>query len=60
MDLEGISMDVFGYMSDGDVLSKNIWIDDIISGYMIDGGFGFYICCLNWFFDGMVVVWEML
>lgn len=32
LDLEGISMDVFGYMSDGDVLSKNIRTDDIISG----------------------------
>uniref|UniRef100_A0A8C5VCH7 Neuron navigator 2 n=1 Tax=Microcebus murinus TaxID=30608 RepID=A0A8C5VCH7_MICMU len=32
MDLEGISMDAPGYMSDGDVLSKNIRTDDITSG----------------------------
>lgn len=32
VDLEGISMDAPGYMSDGDVLSKNIRSDDITSG----------------------------
>lgn len=32
MDLEGIRMDAPGYMSDGDVLSKNIRTDDITSG----------------------------
>ncbi|KAK2100653.1 Neuron navigator 2 [Saguinus oedipus] len=32
IDLEGISMDAPGYMSDGDVLSKNIRTDDITSG----------------------------
>nr|XP_023502307.1 neuron navigator 2 isoform X6 [Equus caballus] len=33
LDLEGISMDAPGYMSDGDVLSKNIRTDDITSGW---------------------------
>ncbi|GAB1292134.1 Neuron navigator 2 [Apodemus speciosus] len=33
VDLEGISMDAPGYMSDGDVLSKNIRTDDITSGW---------------------------
>lgn len=32
IDLEGITMDATGYMSDGDVLGKNIRTDDITSG----------------------------
>lgn len=32
MELEGISMDAPGYMSDGDVLSKNMRTDDLTSG----------------------------
>lgn len=32
IDLEGITMDATGYMSDGDVLGKNIRADDITSG----------------------------
>lgn len=33
IDLEGLPMDVTGYMSDGDVLSKNITrTDDVSSG----------------------------
>lgn len=32
MDLEAVSMDAPGYMSDGDVLSKNMRADDITSG----------------------------
>uniref|UniRef100_A0ACB8G3D4 Neuron navigator 2 n=1 Tax=Sphaerodactylus townsendi TaxID=933632 RepID=A0ACB8G3D4_9SAUR len=32
IDLEGITMDATGYMSDGDVLAKNIRTDDITSG----------------------------
>ncbi|KAF7251745.1 Neuron navigator 2 [Varanus komodoensis] len=32
IDLEGINMDATGYMSDGDVLGKNIRTDDITSG----------------------------
>eukprot|EP00061_Rhincodon_typus_P007496 g29254.t1 len=31
MDLEGINMDVAGYMSDGDVLGKNLRTDDVAS-----------------------------
>ncbi|XP_037695177.1 neuron navigator 2 isoform X3 [Choloepus didactylus] len=60
MDLEGISMDAPGYMSDGDVLSKNIRADDITSGYMTDGGLGLYTRRLNRFPDGMAVVRETL
>uniref|UniRef100_A0A8C0KZ31 Neuron navigator 2 n=1 Tax=Canis lupus dingo TaxID=286419 RepID=A0A8C0KZ31_CANLU len=49
MDLEGIRMDAPGYMSDGDVLSKNIRTDDITSGYMTDGGLGLYTrLCSTW------------
>ncbi|XP_065384461.1 neuron navigator 2 isoform X20 [Macaca fascicularis] len=60
MDLEGISMDAPGYMSDGDVLSKNIRTDDITSGYMTDGGLGLYTRRLNRLPDGMAVVRETL
>lgn len=35
IDLEGLSVEVTGYMSDGDVLSKNITrTDDVSSGYV--------------------------
>ncbi|XP_037055063.1 neuron navigator 2 isoform X8 [Peromyscus leucopus] len=60
VDLEGISMDAPGYMSDGDVLSKNIRTDDITSGYMTDGGLGLYTRRLNRLPDGMAVVRETL
>ncbi|XP_072581506.1 neuron navigator 2 isoform X4 [Vulpes vulpes] len=60
MDLEGIRMDAPGYMSDGDVLSKNIRTDDITSGYMTDGGLGLYTRRLNRLPDGMAVVRETL
>ncbi|XP_032213649.1 neuron navigator 2 isoform X9 [Mustela erminea] len=60
MDPEGISMDAPGYMSDGDVLSKNIRTDDITSGYMTDGGLGLYTRRLNRLPDGMAVVRETL
>nr|XP_014970123.2 neuron navigator 2 isoform X1 [Macaca mulatta] len=60
MDLEGISMDAPGYMSEGDVLSKNIRTDDITSGYMTDGGLGLYTRRLNRLPDGMAVVRETL
>nr|XP_008954161.2 neuron navigator 2 isoform X3 [Pan paniscus] len=60
MDLEGISLDAPGYMSDGDVLSKNIRTDDITSGYMTDGGLGLYTRRLNRLPDGMAVVRETL
>ncbi|XP_023406557.2 neuron navigator 2 isoform X3 [Loxodonta africana] len=60
MEMEGISMDAPGYMSDGDVLSKNIRTDDITSGYMTDGGLGLYTRRLNRLPDGMAVVRETL
>ncbi|GCB74399.1 hypothetical protein scyTo_0003489, partial [Scyliorhinus torazame] len=58
MDLEGINMDVAGYMSDGDVLGKNLRPDDIASGYMTDGGLGLYTRRLNRLPDGMAAVRE--
>ncbi|XP_017938903.2 neuron navigator 2 isoform X10 [Manacus vitellinus] len=60
MDLEGIAMDATGYMSDGDVLGKNIRADDITSGYMTDGGLGLYTRRLNRLPDGMAAVRETL
>ncbi|XP_049746654.1 neuron navigator 2 isoform X6 [Elephas maximus indicus] len=60
MEMEGISMDAPGYMSDGDVLSKNIRTDDITSGYMTDGGLGLYTRRLNRLPDGMAVVRETM
>nr|XP_027815928.2 neuron navigator 2 isoform X5 [Ovis aries] len=60
MDLEAVSMDAPGYMSDGDVLSKNMRADDITSGYMTDGGLGLYTRRLNRLPDGMAVVRETL
>ncbi|XP_037755883.1 neuron navigator 2 isoform X6 [Chelonia mydas] len=60
IDLESISMDATGYMSDGDVLGKNIRTDDITSGYMTDGGLGLYTRRLNRLPDGMAAVRETL
>ncbi|KAM9409588.1 LOW QUALITY PROTEIN: neuron navigator 2 [Pholidichthys leucotaenia] len=61
MDLDGIAMEVTGYMSDGDVLSKNaIHADDVTSGYMTDGGLGLYTRRLNRLPDSMAVVRETL
>ncbi|XP_031756004.1 neuron navigator 2 isoform X8 [Xenopus tropicalis] len=60
MDIEGVSIDAGGYMSDGDVLSKNIRSDDITSGYMTDGGLGLYTRRLNRLPDGMAAVRETL
>ncbi|XP_059508173.1 neuron navigator 2 isoform X4 [Stegostoma tigrinum] len=58
MGLEGINMDVAGYMSDGDVLGKNLRTDDVTSGYMTDGGLGLYTRRLNRLPDGMAAVRE--
>ncbi|KFO64600.1 Neuron navigator 2, partial [Corvus brachyrhynchos] len=60
IDLEGIAMDATGYMSDGDVLGKNIRADDITSGYLTDGGLGLYTRRLNRLPDGMAAVRETL
>ncbi|XP_063253620.1 neuron navigator 2 [Prinia subflava] len=59
-DLEGVAMDAGGYMSDGDVLGKNIRADDITSGYLTDGGLGLYMRRLNRLPDGMATVRETL
>uniref|UniRef100_A0A4W3JBI9 Neuron navigator 3 n=1 Tax=Callorhinchus milii TaxID=7868 RepID=A0A4W3JBI9_CALMI len=58
MDLEAINLDVAGYMSDGDVLGKNLRTDDIASGYLTDGGLGLYTRRLNRLPDGMAAVRE--
>ncbi|XP_053802210.1 neuron navigator 2 isoform X4 [Vidua chalybeata] len=60
IDLEGIAMDATGYMSDGDVLGKNIRADDITSGYLTDGGLGLYTRRLNRLPEGMATVRETL
>ncbi|XP_074400019.1 neuron navigator 2 isoform X3 [Zonotrichia albicollis] len=60
MDLEGLAMDAAGYMSDGDVLGKNIRADDITSGYLTDGGLGLYTRRLTRLPDGMATVRETL
>ncbi|XP_030620971.1 neuron navigator 2 [Chanos chanos] len=59
-DLELTSMDVTGYMSDGDVLGKNTRTDEVTSGYMTDGGLSLYTRRLNRLPDGMAVVRESL
>ncbi|XP_069760931.1 neuron navigator 2 isoform X2 [Narcine bancroftii] len=58
MDLEGVNLDVAGYMSDGDVLGKNLRTDEIASGYLTDGGLGLYTRRLNRLPDGMAAVRE--
>ncbi|XP_073514345.1 neuron navigator 2 isoform X14 [Phyllobates terribilis] len=60
LDLESVSVESTGYMSDGDVLSKNIRSDEITSGYMTDGGLGLYTRRLNRLPDGMAAVRETL
>ncbi|KAM9301882.1 neuron navigator 2 isoform 2-T2 [Gastrophryne carolinensis] len=60
MDMESVGVDATGYMSDGDVLSKNVRSDDITSGYMTDGGLGLYTRRLNRLPDGMAAVRETL
>ncbi|XP_077476471.1 neuron navigator 2 isoform X3 [Stigmatopora argus] len=60
-DLDGLAMEVTGYMSDGDVLSKNASrTDDVTSGYMTDGGLGLYTRRLNRLPDSMAAVRETL
>ncbi|NWV70985.1 NAV2 protein, partial [Malurus elegans] len=60
IDLPGVAMDATGYMSDGDVLGKNIRADDITSGYLTDGGLGLYTRRLTRLPDGMAAVRETL
>ncbi|XP_034535737.1 neuron navigator 2 [Notolabrus celidotus] len=61
MDLDSLSMEVTGYMSDGDVLSKNATrTDDVTSGYLTDGGLGLYTRRLNRLPDSMAAVRETL
>ncbi|MBN3315130.1 NAV3 protein, partial [Atractosteus spatula] len=37
-----LEADVAGYMSDGDILGKNVRTDEISSGYLTDGGLNLY------------------
>ncbi|XP_051235423.1 neuron navigator 2 isoform X6 [Dicentrarchus labrax] len=61
VDLDSMSVEVTGYMSDGDVLSKNATrADDVTSGYMTDGGLGLYTRRLNRMPDSMAAVRETL
>ncbi|MEE6498943.1 hypothetical protein FKM82_003256 [Ascaphus truei] len=60
MDMESINVEATGYMSDGDVLGKNMRSEDITSGYMTDGGLGLYTRRLNRLPDGMAAVRETL
>ncbi|XP_061670901.1 neuron navigator 2 isoform X2 [Syngnathoides biaculeatus] len=61
VDLDGLAIEVTGYMSDGDVLSKNASrTDDVTSGYMTDGGLGLYTRRLNRLPDSMSAVRETL
>ncbi|XP_078077213.1 neuron navigator 3 [Mustelus asterias] len=47
LDMAPTDVDVTGYMSDGDLLGKNIRTDDIGSGYMTDGGLNLYTRSVN-------------
>ncbi|XP_038637031.1 neuron navigator 3 isoform X9 [Scyliorhinus canicula] len=47
LDMTPTDVDVTGYMSDGDLLGKNIRTDDIGSGYMTDGGLNLYTRSIN-------------
>ncbi|XP_030626575.1 neuron navigator 3 isoform X2 [Chanos chanos] len=38
----GPEVDITGYMSDGDILAKNVRAEDITSGYLTDGGLHLY------------------
>uniref|UniRef100_A0A3Q3W0G2 Neuron navigator 3 n=1 Tax=Mola mola TaxID=94237 RepID=A0A3Q3W0G2_MOLML len=60
IDLDGISMEVTGYMSDGDVLSKNVTRTDDVNSYMTDGSLGLYTRRLNRLPDSMAAVRETL
>ncbi|XP_039617653.1 neuron navigator 3 isoform X3 [Polypterus senegalus] len=41
-DLDTGEVDVTGYMSDGDILSKNLRANEVSSGYLTDGGLNLY------------------
>ncbi|XP_046890284.1 neuron navigator 2 isoform X2 [Hypomesus transpacificus] len=41
-ELEGITVETTGYVSDGELLGKNARMDHMTSGYMTDGGVGIY------------------
>ncbi|XP_067855383.1 neuron navigator 3 isoform X1 [Heptranchias perlo] len=47
LDVCPADVDVTGYMSDGELLGKNVRTDDISSGYMTDGGLNLYTRSIN-------------
>ncbi|XP_067906199.1 neuron navigator 3 isoform X1 [Heterodontus francisci] len=47
LDMAPTDIDVTGYMSDGDLLGKNVRMEDIGSGYMTDGGLNLYTRSIN-------------
>ncbi|XP_030644236.1 neuron navigator 2 [Chanos chanos] len=55
-ELESISMETMGYMSDGDVLGKNVRAESVNSGYMTDGGLSMYTRRLNCLPDSAAAV----
>eukprot|EP00062_Callorhinchus_milii_P010568 gi/632955603/ref/XP_007893545.1/ PREDICTED: neuron navigator 3 isoform X2 [Callorhinchus milii] len=47
LDMAPVDADLTGYMSDGDLLGKNMRSDDLNSGYMTDGGLNLYTRSMN-------------
>ncbi|TRY91446.1 hypothetical protein DNTS_028222 [Danionella cerebrum] len=60
LELTAVGLEMSGYMSDGDVLTKNPRTDELNSGYMTDGGLSLYTRRLNRLPDGMAMVREGL
>nr|XP_055048989.1 neuron navigator 2 isoform X2 [Misgurnus anguillicaudatus] len=52
-ELEGVAMEMPGYMSDGDILGKSMRVDNVTSGYMTDGGLNTYTRGVNRVLDEM-------
>ncbi|XP_046713444.1 neuron navigator 2 isoform X2 [Silurus meridionalis] len=59
-DGEELQADVSGYVSDGDVLTKNTHTDELSSGYLTDGGLSLYTRRMNRFPDGLALMRETL
>ncbi|XP_053539362.1 neuron navigator 2 isoform X3 [Ictalurus punctatus] len=57
---EELELDVSGYVSDGDVLTKNAHTDELSSGYLTDGGLSLYTRRMNRFPDGLALMRETL
>ncbi|KAI5625333.1 neuron navigator 2 isoform X8, partial [Silurus asotus] len=59
-DGEELQADVSGYVSDGDMLTKNTHTDELSSGYLTDGGLSLYTRRMNRFPDGLALMRETL